>query len=71
MKLTAVFTPASEGGYIAFNPETDTTTQGESIEEAMENLREATQLYVSECPEFISERNEAAYVTLFEVPTVA
>lgn len=71
MKLTAVFTPAPEGGYIAFNPETGTTTQGETIEDAMENLRDATQLYLSECPEFFSEKRETAYVTLFEVSTVA
>ncbi|MSP97490.1 MAG: type II toxin-antitoxin system HicB family antitoxin, partial [Betaproteobacteria bacterium] len=29
MDLTAVLTPAEEGGYIALNPETGTTTQGE------------------------------------------
>jgi len=31
MELSAVLTPAAEGGYIALNPETGTTTQGESI----------------------------------------
>lgn len=44
MELTAVLTPAEEGGFIALNPETGTATQGESIEEAVENLREATAL---------------------------
>lgn len=33
MELTAVLTPAEEGGYVAFNPETGTTTEGECIEE--------------------------------------
>ncbi len=28
MELSAVLTPAIEGGYIALNPETGTTTQG-------------------------------------------
>ena len=28
MELSAVLTPAPEGGYIAYNPETGTTTQG-------------------------------------------
>ena len=42
MTLTAVLTPDSEGGYVAFNPETGTTTQGETISEAMANLKEAT-----------------------------
>ncbi len=48
MELTAVLTPDEESGYIAFNPETGTTTQGETIEEAIENLREATTLYLEE-----------------------
>jgi len=48
--LTAVLMPAPEGGYTAFNPETGTTTQGESIEEAIANLREATELYLKEFP---------------------
>ena len=50
MELTAVLTPAEEGGYVAFNPETGTTTEGESIEEALANLREATTLYLEEFP---------------------
>jgi predicted RNase H-like HicB family nuclease len=50
MELTAVLTPAEEGGFIALNPETGTTTQGESIEEAIVNLQEATTLYLSEFP---------------------
>ena len=50
MELTAVLTPAEEGGYIALNPETGTTTQGETVEEAVDNLKEATALYLSEFP---------------------
>lgn len=50
MELTAVLMPAEEGGYIALNPETGTTTQGETVEEALANLQEATQLYLSEFP---------------------
>jgi len=50
MMLTAVLMPAPEGGFTAFNPETGTTTQGESIEEAIANLREATELYLEEFP---------------------
>lgn len=38
------------GGYVAFNPETGTTTQGESVAEALENLREATELFLEEFP---------------------
>ncbi len=50
MELSAVLTPASEGGYIAYNPETGTTIQGESLEEALANLQEATELYLEEFP---------------------
>lgn len=50
MKLTAVLKFADEGGFIAMNPETGTTTQGETVEEALANLREATALYLEEFP---------------------
>jgi predicted RNase H-like HicB family nuclease len=42
MQLTAVLIPAEEGGFVALNPETGTPTQGESIEEALAHLQEAT-----------------------------
>jgi predicted RNase H-like HicB family nuclease len=44
MELTAVLTLAEEGRFVALNPETGTATQGESIKEALCNLREATAL---------------------------
>jgi predicted RNase H-like HicB family nuclease len=47
---TAVLMPAPEGGYTALNPETRTTTQGESVEDAIANLCEATALYLEEFP---------------------
>ncbi len=50
MILTAVLIPAPEGGFTALNPETGTTTQGETVEEVLENLREATELYLEEFP---------------------
>ncbi|MEO8779476.1 MAG: type II toxin-antitoxin system HicB family antitoxin [Rhodanobacter sp.] len=50
MQLTAVLTPAEEGGFVALNPETGTTTQGDSIEEALAQLKEATELYLEEFP---------------------
>ena len=50
MQLTAILIPAEEGGFVALNPETGTTTQGDSIEEALVNLREATELYLEEFP---------------------
>ena len=50
MLLTAVLTAAEEGGFIALNPETGTTPQGETIAEAVQNLKEATSLYLEEFP---------------------
>lgn len=64
MELSAILTPAIEGGYVAFNPETGTTTQGESIEEALANLQEATELYLEEFPLTITGRS---LLTTFQV----
>jgi predicted RNase H-like HicB family nuclease len=50
MTVTALLTPDPEGGYVAFNPETGTTTQGESVAEALANLKEATELFLEEFP---------------------
>ena len=50
MQLSAVLTPAEEGGYIAHNPETFTTSDGETIEEALANLKEAVELYLEDSP---------------------
>jgi len=68
MQLTAVLTQAEEGGYIAMNPETGTTTQGETIDEALLNLRDATALYLEEFP-MISYGHPL--ITTFEIPAHA
>ena len=49
MILTAVLIPEGDG-FVALNPETGTTTQGDSVPEALANLREATELYLEEFP---------------------
>jgi predicted RNase H-like HicB family nuclease len=64
MQLTAVLLPAPEGGYTSINPETGTTSQGETIDEALANLREATELYLEEFPLASGGR---ALITTFEV----
>lgn len=48
MQITAVLNPSDEGGYVAFNPETGTTTQGDTVEEALANLKEAVELYLED-----------------------
>jgi len=64
MILSAVITEADEGGFVALNPETGTTTEGETFDEAMENLREATILYLEEFPMTLSK---PSVMTSFEV----
>ena len=64
MELTAVLTPAEEGGYGAFNPETGTTTEGDSIEEALAYLRDTTSPYLEEFPAGVMSH---PLVTLFSV----
>jgi predicted RNase H-like HicB family nuclease len=64
MQLTAVLIPEPEGGYTASNPETGTTSQGETIDEALANLREATELYLEEFP--LPARGRSL-ITTFEV----
>ena len=64
MTLTAVLTPAEEGGYVALNPETGTASQGETIDEALANLKEATELYLEE---FQLPACTQTWITTFEV----
>lgn len=68
MQLTAILTPAAEGGYVALNPETGTTTQGDTIEDALAQLREATALYLEEFP---LQAVGQALLTTFELPAHA
>jgi predicted RNase H-like HicB family nuclease len=61
--LTAVL--HKEGNlYVAECPEVGTASQGTTIEEAVENLREATELYLEEFP---VEETQRPLVTTFEV----
>jgi predicted RNase H-like HicB family nuclease len=65
MELTAVLSPADEDGYIALTPETGTTIQGDTAEQAVANLREATALYPDESP-LVSRGHPV--VTTFSIP---
>ncbi len=49
--LSAIIYPDDETDWlVAHNPETGTTTQGKTVEEAVAHLKEATELYLSEFP---------------------
>ena len=50
--------------YVAECPEIGTASQGETIEEAVDNLREATELYLEEFP---VKQVSRPFLTTFEV----
>ena len=65
--LTAIVYPTPDGKWlVASNPETGTTTQGKTLEAALANLKEATELYLSEFP---LRKSGHAVMTTFEVAT--
>ena len=65
MTLTAIIYPGEETDVlIAQNPETGTTTQGRTLQEALDNLREAVELYLTEFP--LKQRGKTL-LTTFEV----
>ena len=63
MLLTAVLLPAAEGGFTALNPETGSTSQGDTVEAALANLREATELFI----EFPISVSGQPLITTFEL----
>ena len=50
--------------FVAQCPEIGTVSQGDNVEKALENLKEATELYLEEFP--IVEK-EKPFITIFEV----
>jgi predicted RNase H-like HicB family nuclease len=57
LKFTAIYEKAEEGGYIAYVAELPgANTQGETLEEARENLKEAVSLLL-ECYREEAEKN--------------
>jgi len=64
MKVLTALVQKEDDSYVAKCPEVGTVSQGESIEEAVENLKEATELYLEEFPKKGFAR---PIVTTFEV----
>ena len=67
-KLTAII-EAEGNGYVALCPELDIASQGDSVEEARENLQEALELFFETAsPEELAQRlHGEVYVTQVEV----
>ena len=61
--LTAVIYK-EEDMYVAECPQVGTVSQGETIEEALENLKEATELYLEEFP---MTTDSKPIITTFEI----
>ena len=57
-----------EGWYVADCPEVGTVSQGKTVEEAVANLKEATELYLEEFP--LPATNHPL-LTTFEIATYA
>ncbi len=53
-----------EGLFIAKCPEVGTVSQGKTSEQALKNLKEATELYLEECP---LKEHSRPILTTFEV----
>lgn len=51
--------------YVAECPEVGTASQGYTLEESIENLKEATELYLEEFP---ATSFEHPFLTTFEIP---
>jgi predicted RNase H-like HicB family nuclease len=64
--LTAVL-HKEEDMYVAECPEVGTVSQGRTIEDAVHNLKEATELYLEEFP--ITEERRSIITTFEVVPT--
>ena len=65
--LTAII-QKSDNIFVATCPEVGTTSQGKSIEDAIANLKEATELYLEEFP---LKETSHPIMTTFEVDSVA
>ena len=67
-QLTAIIEREGDG-YVSLCPEVDVASQGETVDEARENLKEALELFFETAsPEEIQERlHDEVYVTHVEV----
>jgi predicted RNase H-like HicB family nuclease len=69
VSLSAVLNPEDSGGYVALCPELDIASQGESIDEAIRNLKEAVEGFfeVASPTEVEARLKRPALFTHFEV----
>ncbi|MBW2997392.1 type II toxin-antitoxin system HicB family antitoxin [Candidatus Woesearchaeota archaeon] len=68
MRTFTAIVNKEEDIYVAKCPEVGTVSQGKTVEEAVANLKEATELYLKEFP---SKEGSHPILTTFEVDEVA
>ena len=68
MRTFTAIVQKEEDMYVAKCPEVGTVSQGKTIEEAIGNLKEATELYLEEFP---LKKTKHPLLTTFEVAEVA
>ena len=69
--LSAAIIPDPDGGYVSQNPETGTTSQGETIDEALSNLKRSNRiLKLSTAPVIEKRGNEIVILYTSGVNTI-
>lgn len=68
MKTLTALLQKEDDMYVATCPEIGTVSQGSTVEEAIKNLKEATELYLEEFPR---KKTQHPIITSFEVSVVA
>jgi predicted RNase H-like HicB family nuclease len=68
LKIFTAVLHKEEDMYVAECPEVGTFSQGRTVEEAVNNLKEATELYLEEFP---VENEAKSIITTFEVASIA
>ncbi len=68
LKIFTAVLHKDEDMYVAECPEVGTFSQGRTVEEAVDNLKEATELYLEEFP---VENEVKSIITTFEVASIA
>ena len=68
LKIFTAVLHKEEDMYVAECPEVGTFSQGKTIEETVDNLKEATELYLEEFP---VEKEFKSIITTFEVASIA
>lgn len=57
-----------DGGFVALNPDTDVASQGDTIDEALANLKEALELYLEEASDAV--RSATPHATFLTTVTI-